>query len=201
MRHTLRIMMFMLCPVSLVAANSGHILSEQYTIVRETLRIGSEPNRLINMTERGHTLLVPHKGVTPIGVVVFFQRGKSETAPDSGSFDFEVFERDLAVMHVATANPLDFFFDDTTMEWAATHIQEILETHNMKNIPIFFAGLSLGGTRALRFAAFLSENEMYWLKAFGVVLVDSPLDMERLWKAEKKAANLGFHWAAEDEGR
>lgn len=156
------------------------------------------------MTERGHTLLVSSKGIEPIGVVVFFQRGRipiSESAPDSGSFDYEAFKHGFAVMHVATGHPLDFFFADTTMTWAAEHIEETLDNNRMKQLPVFFAGLSLGGTRALRFAAYLIQNDDLWLEAAGVAIVDAPLDMERLWHAEKNAVARNFHQAAAGEGR
>jgi len=204
MKHTLTVLILLSCPCALAAADITFILSEQYTDIQETFRYGPEPNELINMTERGHTLLVPHQGAIPIGVVIFFQRGKIEFSPappDSGSFDFEAFKRDLAVMHVSTANPLDFFFDDTTMDWAAGNIQETLESHDMNGIPLFFAGLSLGGTRALRFAAYLNQSDNYWLRASGIALVDAPIDMDRFWYAERNAVKRNFHAAAAGEGR
>lgn len=191
----------------LLFANSlnAQVIEENYTPIRETLRIGPEADRLINMTERGHTLLKPSESIGPDGVVIFFQRGKvpvTPAPPDSGSFDYEAFEKNLAVMHVSTGNPLDFFFGDSTMQWAANYIQDVLEKHGLQGKPVFSAGLSLGGTRSLKFAQFLIKHSKdFWLDFKAVAVVDAPLDMERLWYAMQRAVSDNFYEAAEDEGR
>jgi len=190
----------------MVATAQTAVVTESYEKVEGLLRIGPDPQRQIYLTERGHTLIRPDDTTDIAGVTIFFQRGRipvSDTvAPEPGSFDAESLARDMAIMHVATGNPLDFFFDDTTMIWAANHIQAVLEQHAMRNTPVFLAGLSLGGTRALRFSRFLFENDIaLWLEPAAVAVIDSPLDMTRFWYAEEKATTDGFHPAAADEGR
>jgi len=69
-------------------------------------------------------------------------------------------------------------------------------------VPVFLAGMSLGGTRAARLAVYLDvPRQDVWLRAAGLALVDAPLDMVRLWHSETRAAELNAHPAAADEGR
>lgn len=170
------------------------------------LQIGPEPGRQVQMTERGHTLVLPKDTLQISGLVVFFQPGRIpvETGyePDSGSFDAEALARGVGVLHVATGNPLDFFFADSSMGWVAGHIQNVLEVQKLEGVPVFFCGLSLGGTRALKLAQFLVEHRTeFWLSPAAVAVVDAPLDMERFWYTAQRAAELGFHAAAMNEGR
>lgn len=188
---------------SQIAAQTVH---EAYHNVPALLRIGPEPERQIQMTERGHTLILPDNTLQIAGVAIFFQRGRIPVEPshkpDSGSFDAEAFARGVAVLHVSTGNPLDFFFADSTMQWVSEHIEEVLTKYDLRDVPVYFAGLSLGGTRALRLAQFLVEHaDDFWLHPAAVAVVDAPLDWERFWHSAKRAAKLGFHAAAADEGR
>jgi hypothetical protein len=108
----------------------------------------------------------------------------------------------VALLHVTTGNPLDFLFEDREVDDLARRIGSILQTNGLGDAPVFFAGLSLGGTRALRLAEFLAANGApYGLRATAVAIVDAPLDMVRLWEAERRAATVSFHPAAQDEGR
>ncbi len=194
------------CPRSLAGTESlpVTVASTSYTDIRETLRIGPEPERMINMTERGHTLLTPRSGGEVVGTVVFFQRGRidyqeAEVAADS--FDGEALARGLGILHVSTGDPLEFFFQSDTLEWAAAEVQSVLAAHGLEDKPVFSAGLSLGGTRSARFAQYLESNPGYGLRVSGLALVDAPLDFERMWYALRDATRRNVHPAAADEGR
>jgi thioesterase domain-containing protein len=176
---------------------------EHYEPMAGVLRIGPEPNRAVALTERGHTLILPENSAQ--GVVVFIdpRRFRSEAMElRPGEFETEALRRDVAVLHVTTGNPLDFLFEDREVDELARRIRDVLQANGLAGTPVFIAGLSLGGTRALRLAAFLAANGApYGLRATAVAIVDAPLDMVRLWKAERRAAMVGFHPAAADEGR
>ncbi len=180
-----------------------HQVLESYERVPGVLRIGTEPSRAIPLTERGHTLILP-KG-SARGIVVFidprrFPSEALEVRP--GEFEHEALRRSVAVLHITTGNPLDFLFEDRDVDDLARRIGGILQTNGLGDTPVFLAGLSLGGTRALRLAEFLEANGApYGLRATAVTIVDAPLDMVRLWAAERRAATVGFHPAAQDEGR
>ena len=178
---------------------------ESYDRIDGYLRIGPEPSRMVPMTERGHTLIVPDTASPARGVVVFIdpRRFASESfEPKPGELEAEALARNVAVLHITTGNPLDFLFDETVTHDLADRLGMILQESGLADAPVFLAGLSLGGTRALKLAEFLRANgDRHRVQAAAVAIVDAPLDMVRFWEAERRAAELGFHPAAADEGR
>ena len=178
---------------------------ESYDRIDGFLRIGPEPSRMVPMTERGHTLILPDTGTPVRGVVVLIDPGRFASElfePKPGQLEAEALARNVAVLHLTTGNPLDFLFDDVGTGDLADRLGMILEKNGLGEAPVFLAGLSLAGTRALRLAEFLRANsDRYRVQAAAVAIVDAPLDMVRLWEAETRAADLGFHPAAADEGR
>jgi pimeloyl-ACP methyl ester carboxylesterase len=93
-------------------------------------------------------------------------------------------------------------FSEDEVEDLTDRIGAVLTGAGVEGAPVFLAGLSLGGTRALRLAAHLSLNrDTAPFHVAAVAIVDSPLDMARLWDTERRAAELAFHSAAADEGR
>lgn len=183
----------------------AQLIVERYEPVEGFLRIGPEPERRIPLTERGHTLIVPETGSRVRGIVVFVDPGRfasDDFDPPPGSLEAEALARDVAVLHISTGNPLDFLFGDTAVGDLADRLAAVLEEHALRDVPVFLAGLSLGGTRALRLAEFLrAHRDRSELQPSAVAVVDAPLDMQRLWHAERRAAELEFHPAAADEGR
>ena len=179
---------------------------ERYDDVAGFLRIGPEPERRIPMTERGYSLLLPEDDAAVVpGVVVFIDPGRFRVPPgglEPGSFEAEALGRSLGILHITTGDPLDFLFGDSEVRVLADRTAAVLGEAGLDGIPVFLAGLSLGGTRALRLAAFLAEDpDRAPVHVSAVAIVDAPLDMARLWETERRAATLGFHSAAADEGR
>jgi hypothetical protein len=178
---------------------------EQYDEPVGYLRIGPEPQRQIAMTERGHTLLLPDGAASDVrGVTVFIDPRRFPSWPlvEPGSFDAEALDRGVAVLHITTGDPLDFLFEERAVQELVDRIGTVLDEAGLAEAPVFLAGLSLGGTRALRLAAFLgAEPARAPFRVAAVAMVDAPLDMARLWATERRAADLGFHPAAADEGR
>lgn len=179
---------------------------ERYDDVGGFLRIGPEPERRIPMTERGYSLVLPDGAPSTVrGVVVFVDPRRFDSSlfrAEPGSFEVEALARDLAVLHITTGDPLDFLFEEEQVAELVGRIGVVLRKNDLPNASLFLAGLSLGGTRTLRVANFISANSSevgFRLRA--VAIVDAPLDMERLLETERRAAVLAFHPASEDEGR
>ncbi|GJM44935.1 MAG: hypothetical protein DHS20C21_17770 [Gemmatimonadota bacterium] len=167
------------------------------------LRIGPESQRLIPRTERGFTLALPDDPAGTRGVVVFTQRGRValEYPWAEGSLEAMATARQLAVLHLSTGDPLDFYFGDVPHE-VCLSIEAALSANAVPTRRLFLAGLSLAGTRALRLAIHLREHpEAHDLNVAGVAVVDAPLDLARLWRAEVRARETRFHPGATDEGR
>jgi hypothetical protein len=179
---------------------------ERYTDVSGFLRIGPEPARRIPMTERGYSLLLPEDSMALVkGVAVFVDPVRFQSPPQGPEpewFEAEALDADVAVLHITTGNPLDFLFGEAEVQELADRIGAALDQVGLEDVPVFLAGLSLGGTRALRLAAYLSANPgRARIQIGAVAVVDAPLDMARLWETERRAAALGFHPGAADEGR
>ena len=183
----------------------GQTVIEKYQPAEGLLRIGPEPERAIQMTEKGYTLVLPEGSSKPAGIVIFPDGWKvdlSKYLEMEGSFEYESITKNLALLHITTGNPLDFYFDKETLNDVVIRIQAVLDSHNLMKIPIFIEGMSLGGTRALKLAIHLVRNrEKYRLIPAAVAIIDAPLDMERFWGEEKRASRINFHPAAADEGR
>jgi hypothetical protein len=153
------------------------------------------------MAEYGHALLVPDD---PVGVVAFLdaRRHPEWASPEPGSFDAEALAHGLAILHVTTGNPLDFLFAEEDLRTLTRRVERVLTDNGLSHLPVHVAGLSLGGTRALRFIIFLKRSGGEWrLKPGAAAIVDAPLDMERLWRSEGQAISRDYHPAAADEGR
>jgi hypothetical protein len=179
---------------------------ERYEEVEGVLRIGVEPERRIPLTERGYSLLLPEDPATAVrGVAVFIDPRRFQVSPtqlEEGSFDAAALRHDVAVLHITTGNPLDFLFEEKEVRELSDRIGSVLARVGLEDAPVFVAGLSLGGTRALRLAQHLAANpEQARVRVSAAAVVDAPLDMARLWETEGRAATLGFHAGAADEGR
>jgi thioesterase domain-containing protein len=183
---------------------SAHRTFEEFAPAEGLLRIGPEPERQIHLTEVGHTLLLPDSGRAVRGLVVFFdpRRFDGWARPDSAGFDGRALAHDLAVLHLTNGNPLDFFFADSTIDAAMARVQALRAQHRLDEAPLFLAGMSLGGTRALRAAIRLAQTsrvDSHRLAA--VAVVDAPLDFERMWESEGRSIERAFNEAAADQAR
>jgi hypothetical protein len=179
------------------------IVHEEYEPVEGLLRIGPEPERAVALTEWGHTLLLPRRASLR-GLVVFLdpRRVDDWRRPNRDGFDHAALTRGVGVLHLTTGNPLDFLFGATSLARVAARLDSLVERHELADVPVYLAGLSLGGTRAARLAVYLRRHESeHTVRPAGIVLVDAPLDMERLWWSEGRSIRNAFHAAAEDEGR
>lgn len=191
----------------LFTAAPGHaqVVVERYQPAEGTLRIGLEPDEVIQRTDRGYTLILPEGQGTPAGIVVFldgFRVDVPDGPPPEGTFDHAALASDVGVLRLTTGNPLDFYFDESTLRDTAHRLEQILEDYDLRDVPVFLAGLSLGGTRALRLAVFFERNRTeFAIRPAAVALVDAPLDMARLWATERDAIAADFHPTAAGEGR
>ena len=193
--------------VSLIGAPSlvqGQRVVEMYEPAEGLLRIGPDAQETIPLVPKGHTLVLP-QDVEPSGVVVMLDGWPTTWGPEdpgAGSFDEAALAGGVGVLHINTGNRLDFYFDSSTMADVATRIQRLLSDQGIEEVPVYFAGVSLGGTRALKLAVYLARNaESYWLRPSAVAVVDAPLDMIRFWYAEQAAIRIDFNANAVGEGR
>jgi hypothetical protein len=176
---------------------------ERYAPMSGSIRIGPAPDNRVAMTDRGYTMVLPADRA-PIGMAVFFDgwRVKVDSLPPAvGSFEDEALRAGVGLLHLTTGNPVDFLFTDDDAAGVVKRVEDALAEQGLADRPLLFAGLSLGGTRALRVAVEVRRHRRSPLRLAAVAVVDAPLDMIRMWNAEAKAARDGFHPSATDEGR
>jgi hypothetical protein len=177
---------------------------EQYQSPEGYLRIGPEQEQMIPLVEKGFTLILPEEGeVNGIIVIPVGKRNDyKEIINKNGTIENEALKKNIAVMHILSGNPLDFYFDEDVIIENVKKLQTALSENNLKDKPVYFSGLSLSGTRALKLAIYLQGNrEKYWLQPTAVALIDAPLDMVRFWEAEQRALINNFHPDASEEAK
>lgn len=201
----MKFLLALLCIIGIFAKADCRVIHEQYQKVDSLLRIGPEPDRQIWMTEQGYTLILPDDTTGLNGLFLFFQRGRiivDSALPLPNTVDYEALAHGFGILHFATGNPLEFFFDDSVMASTAGQIQTLMRSRGIADAPICVVGQSLGGMRALRFAQFLIEDKSdFDIQIAACVAVDAPLDFARFWHSCQRVMARNFHSAATDEAR
>lgn len=177
---------------------------EEYKPPEGYLRIGPEQEQMIPMVEKGFTLILPEsEEITGIIIVPGGRRFDFKEAVNKpGTLEYEALEKNAAVLHILTGNPLDFYFTSDVLNDVTKSIVEILLDNDLKGKPVYLTGTSLAGTRALKLAIYLETNkEKYWLRPAAVAVIDAPLDMVRFWDSENRAMINNFHPDASGEAK
>ncbi|MDH3246009.1 MAG: hypothetical protein OEM26_15420 [Saprospiraceae bacterium] len=128
----------------------------------------------------GYTLIIPED---PVGLAVAFHAGRDTSHP---GFEMrlytEAMKRNVAVMYVTTGSHFEFLFDDARYFQLAAYIQQALDTLDLANDRLLFSGMSLAGTRAMKFGKWCLEGKApSGLKPSAVAICDAPLDFIRFW--------------------
>lgn len=136
----------------------------------------------------GYTLLLPETD-TVRAIIVLFHAGRDTTHPGyEQRLYVDAIRRGVAAMYVTTGNPFEFLFDSTRYAQLDRYIGEAVRQHRLPADRICFAGMSLAGTRALKFARFCLEGKStYGLRPRAVALCDAPLDMLRFWREGRRS--------------
>lgn len=151
---------------------------------------------VLPMESAGYTLYLPE--TTAEGTIVFFNSDRDTTA----SIIPLALEEEVAVLFVATGNRLDFLFADSTLTQLDRYIGTALQKNDLPKDKLLLAGMSLAGTRALKYAQFCGAGRStYGIRPRVVAICDAPLDMIRFWRSSETAEQRVFHYASANEGR
>ena len=173
-----------------------------YEDLKGSIQVGPD-GISIDKTARGYTLLLPDGNKEIRGLVVMFEgrRVTLSSISDEMIIHPHAFHRGLGVIYVSTGNPVNFFFDEESMITIRNIIRKACDEHNVTTNNLFFAGMSIGGTQALKFAIFCEKNpKKCGLIPDAVALVDAPLDMKRFWHATERAEKVDYHPSGAGEG-
>jgi len=155
----------------------------------------------IPVENAGYTLVLPDDNETD-GLIVFFNShrdaGKVVEAP---SLEFYALRNNLGILFITTGNRLEFFFSEDSIKKVDRYIGNVVETYHVPKENLFFAGMSLSGTRALKYAQFCAEEKSeFGIFPSAVAVCDAPLDFVRFWKETEKAKRLNFNPLTANEG-
>lgn len=110
--------------------------------------------------------------------------------------------KNMAVLFVSTGKVIEFLFTDKDINIIDQFVNEALEKYELKDKPIFLAGMSLGGTMALRYSEYcLLNKSAFGLKPKAIAICDAPLDMVRMWHEQEQAIKNNYHPNAVGEAR
>jgi hypothetical protein len=156
------------------------------------------PQIAIPVENAGYTLMLPESGKAK-GLVVFFNANRDPLPSNKEpNLEFYALQHEFGVLYVTTGNRLEFFFEETKLKQIDRYINEVLNKYHLPKENLLFAGMSLAGTRALKYTIFSKQNKGIVPKA--IAICDSPLDFVRFWREAVKARDLNFHPAAANEG-
>ena len=179
--------------LSLLACSQNPIVRTTPTEGIITLAEGVE----IPKVPEGYVLWMP-ENARPEGMLVFIHHRPEHDRNDLIAL---ALSQNLAVIHAITENRLEWFFDPARMQQIENYLYEAITEYNIPADRLYYCGMSLGGTRALKLAIYgQSKASKHRLTPRAVVMCDSPLDMVRFHRECSKAASVNFSEAGAAEG-
>jgi hypothetical protein len=150
---------------------------------RESGKTRNEPRVKVKASER--SLLFTPDTVNALMVIDFTSLPDPKKAADA-PVHRAALDKGIAVLYTSCSEYFpDLFLDDDGPECLDALIESIRADKGWIELPVFVGGLSAQGTRALRYAAYCASGRSISGKPVdGVFVVDSPLDLDRFYRAE-----------------
>ena len=149
----------------------------------------------------GYTLLLPDDNDV-LGLIIFFSsnRDPAQYAIEP-NLEYYALNNKVGLMYVTTGNRLEFFFKKEKLQQVDKYIHDAQLKYNLPTENIFFAGMSLSGTRAVKFALYSAmDDSSFHIMPAAIGVCDAPLDFIRFWKEAVKARDLNYHPLVANEG-
>lgn len=168
-----------------------------------------KPEPFVRLTEEmvipaespGYTLLLPQDSIK--GMVVLFHSGR-----DTAHIGFEqrlyveAVAQQFAALYITTGNPVEFLFDEASYKQLDRYIGTVVESYRIPRDRLLFGGMSLAGTRALKFALWCANgHSQYGLRPRALALCDAPLDFHRFWREGQRAIELELNPISASEAK
>lgn len=141
--------------------------------------------------DAGYTLILP-KSKPVKGVVVFFNSGR-----DTSSNEFEMrlyteaVKRGVASLYLTTGTQFEFLFEETAFQKLDGYLHRAITENGLPKDRLLFAGMSLAGTRAMKFGIWCQQGKSaHYIFPKAIAVCDAPLDMVRFWEQLTRSKNL-----------
>ena len=147
----------------------------------DSAQIVMTPSITMPSEDAGYTLLLPSGNIN--GLVVSFHSGRDTTHM---GYEMRLYhpaiKSGLAAAFITTGNRFEFLFEEKRYEQLDGYLDKILTTYQIPRNRIYFVGMSLAGTRALKFGLWCANgNSSSKLRPRAVAICDAPLDFVRFW--------------------
>ncbi len=155
----------------------------------------------IPVENAGYTLVLPDDNEAD-GMLVFLNSHRDAgKVIEEPSLEFYAIQNNLGLLFATTGNKLEFFFSEDSIKKVDRYIGKVVGTYSIPKQNLFFAGMSLSGTRALKYAQFCIQGKSeYGILPAAIAVCDAPLDFVRFWKETDKAKRLNFNPLTANEG-
>lgn len=106
-------------------------------------------------------------------------------------------KNNLAIILLSTGRSIDFLFTNEEIKSLDSVLHNALVKGNLKDKPIIFVGMSLGGTVIMRHAEYcLKGKSEFGIKPNALVLIDAPLDFVKWWYSCEKDKRNNYNKTA-----
>jgi len=176
------------------AKEDNHTVTENYIQLTGNQILSETDSVTIPFSKQGYTLHLPDSN--PIATIIFPSGSALDTTRNIDEFAIiePALENNIAVLFVSTGKVIEFLFTDKDIAIIDELIGNALGKYELSDKPIFLAGMSLGGTMALRYGkyCFLNKSE-FGFRPNAIAICDAPLDMVRMWHEQEQAIENNFH--------
>ena len=175
-------------------------LSAQTIINRYTPQTGSielADGIEIPKVSSGYTLYLPDGG-KPDGMLVFLH-ARSDTAHTDSLIDMAL-GHNLAALFATTEHRFEWLFTDDKLLELEGYLHEVITEHSIPASNMLYCGMSLGGTRVIRFAQWSkTERSKHNYSPRAIAVCDAPLDMVRFYAETQRAIATNYAPVAVNE--
>lgn len=113
--------------------------------------------------------------------IIFVFHGFGESPEDiikNNNFPQQLFQQNVLVI-IPSLKRTSFYFDTQTQNLISDIVDYVFEKYDLQERKYFLCGFSLGGTGAIKYA----QNKMISNKIKGVIAIDPPLDLGRVFNS------------------
>jgi len=179
-----------------------HIVIENYVQLKGNQVLSEIDSIEIPYSKQGYALHLPDS--EPIATIIFLSGSALDTTKKIAEFAIiqPSLKKNIAVLFVSTGKEIEFLFTDKEINTIDELIGSALDKNKLSDKPKFLAGMSLGGTMALRYSeyCFLDKSKIGF-RPDAIAICDAPLDMERMWHEQQQAIINNVHPNAVGEAR
>jgi len=164
---------------------NNYTIIESYTNLSGFQYLTPDSSYNLPLTKRGYTIYLPKGNVR--GTLVYYGIIPDSTIKnDAVKVIAPAVAKNIAVIYLSIGKE-DWLFSDEETKSLDSILNNALVKCNLKEKPIFFVGMSTGGTMIMKHAEYcLKEKSEFKIKPNGLVLIDAPLDFVRWWYSREK---------------